>query len=178
MQRVVLVVASCSLLLGACGRDIAAEPLAAFDLTQPAVVESVLAELPPESRGAFATFTIHHLASSTAFCGDVLVNEAGREPATIGEAIRLTIAREADLRRDEQAVDLAALSPAERREYRLAQLLEAHEHLVDRRENAIMLNGDAVRQEEAFRHLEQEIARSRADIAAMRAATPAATGST
>lgn len=173
MVRFSILAAAASLALTACAADVREEPLATFDLSQPAVIEAVLARLPAESRGAFATYTIHHLASSSAFCGDVLIDERGQEPVTVGEAIRLTIAREAELAEEPEVIDPATLNPVDRHRYELAQAVEAHGYLIDERENALMIEGEGARGEEAFIQMEEEIATSTKRIAAIRKAAPA-----
>lgn len=146
-------------------------PLSAYDLSDRDVVNAVLSELAPQQRGPFLTFTIHHLASSKAFCGDVLVDKSGREPITIGEAIRMTVAREAERNRQPEIVDPATLSPVVLYRMRLNELLEEREMLVDRREMLLMI-GDAVDRPARIDDLETQIAALAEAIAALRATAP------
>lgn len=88
-----------ALLLSACASDVRSTRLADVDLTDMAAVQELGQRLEPGERAAFTTFVVKHVATSAAFCGRKLVGPDGREPGTIGEAIELTLAREADERR-------------------------------------------------------------------------------
>ena len=157
--------------LQGCTGDITAKPLAAYDLTDRDVVNSVLSELSPEQRGPFLTFTIHHLASSKAFCGEVLIDQQGRQPSTIGEAIRLTLVREQALNRKPEVVDLAKLTPVERYHHQLHALQKEVGYLIDRREDMVMVDPGAKGTPD-HKKVEAEIAAVSQEIDALRAAAP------
>lgn len=170
MQRVILPALAAIAVFG-CADDITAKPLAAYDLTDRDVVNSVLTELSPQQRGPFFTFTMHHLASSKAFCGEVLVDKQGRQPSTIGDAIRMTIAREESLNRRSNIVDPAKLKPVERYYFELRTLQEQREALIDRREDMLMIDPDA-KGTSRYEDIEAKIARSSQEIASLRATSP------
>lgn len=170
MQRVILLALAATALHG-CSGDITAEPLTAYDLTDRNIVNSVLTELAPQQRGPFLTFTVHHLASSKAFCGEVLIDKQGRQPSTIGDAIRMTIEREEALKRQPEVVDLATLNPVERYHYDLTVLQKEMGSLIDRRENMLMINPDA-KTSAKYKDLVAEIDSSAKEIAALRASAP------
>lgn len=170
MRRAVFLALVTTALHG-CSGDITAEPLAAYDLTNRDVVNSVLTELAPQQRGPFLTFTVHHLASSKAFCGEVLIDEQGRQPSTIGDAIRMTIAREEALNRKPATVDPATLSPTDRYHYEMGLLEKQMGGLVDRREDMLMVNPEAKTSAE-YKDIEVRIASAARDIAALRASAP------
>lgn len=158
--------------LSGCGRNVVDTSLAEYDLNDAAGVSEILARLPKEHRGAFATFTVHHLASSKAFCGDLLVDENGREPRTVGEAIRLTRLRDAERNRRPAAIDPASLSPEVRRRMAVNEELRLREALVDQRE-MLLMTGDSTPAETArLRELDKELAASAKRLAALRGTTP------
>lgn len=170
MQRVFLLAFAATALHG-CSGDITAEPLTSYDLTDRNVVNSVLTKLAPQQRGPFLSFTIHHLASSKAFCGEVLIEKQGRQPSTIGDAIRLTMAREEALKSKPKVVDPATLGPVDRYHYELGVLEKEMGSLIDRREDMLMINPDAEASAQ-YKDLEARIASSAKEIAALRASAP------
>lgn len=172
MQRTILTLVTAACALAGCGSDITQTPLTAYDLADRAVVAHVLSELPAQQRGAFATYTIHHLASSTAFCGEVLVDERGRLPVTIGDAIRLTIAREEENNRKPVVADPATLSPLVQHRMALREQLKKREQLVDKRELLLMTGDGDAGQAARLKELEAELASSAEAIAELRAAAP------
>lgn len=74
------------------GRDI---PLADVDLRNMQTVTTIRAQLVPQERIAFANYVVRHHARSDNFCGDPLMSANGKPPATIGEAVDLSIVRDA-----------------------------------------------------------------------------------
>lgn len=175
MQRTILSLLAVSLATGGCAGDVRQTPLAAYDLADRAVIAALLEELPAHQRGPFATYTIHHLATSKAFCGDALVDARGQLPVTIGDAIRLTVAREAERNRKPAAVDPATLSPVVRHRMALNDLLDQRETLVDKRELLLMTGDGDKGQAERLAQLEAELASSAAAIDRLRAAAPPGT---
>ena len=171
MRRLFLTIVA-AIAVSGCNRDIGAASLAAYDLTDREVVNSVLRELSPQERRPFLTFTVHHLATSKAFCGEVLVDKQGQQPVTISDAIRMTIERENALARRNRVVDVAALSPVDRFYHDLATLQKEREQLIDRRENMLMIE-PASKNSPRYRDLEKQIAASSQQLAALRAKAPA-----
>ncbi|MES2781808.1 MAG: hypothetical protein V4657_03355 [Pseudomonadota bacterium] len=73
-------------------RDIA---LADVDLRNMQTVGTIRARLAPNERIAFANFIARHHIKSANFCGQPLVAATGKEPATVGEAVDLSMLRDA-----------------------------------------------------------------------------------
>jgi hypothetical protein len=174
MQRVILSALAAIALYG-CTGDVTTKPLSAYDLTDRDIVNSVLSELSPQQRGPFLTYTIHHLASSKAFCGEVLIDKQGRQPSTVGDAIRLTVAREVELARKPDVVDPSKLNPVERYHFELQALQKEREQLIDRREDMLMIDPN-VKNTSRHKEIEAKIATSSQEIAALRATAPAGAG--
>ena len=172
MRRTILAAVIVMLALTGCGRDVRTASLTAYDLANRDVVNGILGELSPQERGPFLTYTIHHLATSKAFCGDVLVNKNGREPATIGEAIRLTIAREEELSRTPEVIDPATLNPVVRYRLKLGELESERGLLIDDREALLMTQEDALDGAE-YKELQVQIVALTEEIAAFRQTAPA-----
>jgi hypothetical protein len=80
--------------LSACGQDARSVRLGDVDLTKSATVRDVRERLSPADRPAFAIYVTRHLVYGAGFCGQRLTDTEGREPATVGEAIDQTRARE------------------------------------------------------------------------------------
>lgn len=74
------------------GREIA---LADVDLRNMQTVEVIRAQLAPEERIPFANYVVRHHARSDNFCGDPLMSASGKAPVNIGEAVDLSIVRDA-----------------------------------------------------------------------------------
>jgi hypothetical protein len=132
--------------LSACtlaSRDVRGEALAAHDLADSTVTVELIAALDEADRPAFRQFLLHHLATSTGFCGEALFDEQGEAPATIGDAIRLTRLREERLARDGLAYDLASLTPQARQAIELDRLNRQRGELNDLIANARMTGNSA-----------------------------------
>ena len=128
-----------ALLLSACnGDEVRMAALDAYDLSDMAVVNRLAIDLTAEEAGALKTYAIHHIATSAAFCGDVLVDETGREPATIGEAIDFTIKREARLAAERRGPDLSEFSPIARHRIALDKLIEERDSAIGDKEELLM----------------------------------------
>jgi hypothetical protein len=87
-----------ALLLSACAQDPRDVLLAEVDLSNAAVMQELARGLSPKDKAALVVYTLVHAPSSTGFCGQKLVGRDGVEPMTIGDAITLTLRREAELR--------------------------------------------------------------------------------
>ncbi|TCD05328.1 hypothetical protein EYB45_07570 [Erythrobacteraceae bacterium CFH 75059] len=171
-MRVKLALVLVAIAAAGCAPEARTRALADLNLSDPRVVEDVLSDLPADDRGAFSTFVVHHLATSKAFCGEVLLDEQGRQPTTVGEAIRLTRLREERLNAVPEVVNPDRLDPDARHQYELAALLEAHRRLVDSRETLMMVSGEKARDRVA--QLDREIAVAAERLEQARAAGPAA----
>ena len=84
-------------LLAACGsaQNVRQIPIANLDLSNMKVVTDIQSQLPTAQRPALATYALLHWPGSKAFCGHRLSDKSGHEPSTVGEAIDLTLLREA-----------------------------------------------------------------------------------
>ena len=102
MSRGVLLVVAALLGCSPEARDIELEGL---DLTDMETVQDIRARLDDADRAAFASYVAKHYLRSAAFCGRPLVTSDGQPPATVGKAIYLTRARDAE---DRQALEAAA----------------------------------------------------------------------
>lgn len=112
-------------------RDVRVDALQAYDLTSSAVTVDLIAALDEADRPVFRQFLLHHLATSSAFCGEALFDEAGQAPKTVGDAIRLTRLREERLAAAGRPFDLASLSPQARKNIKLRQLSDKRGELKD-----------------------------------------------
>lgn len=81
--------------LAGCVSDVRDTMLSEVDLTNSRTLSQVAQELTPTERALLGTYVVRHLASSASFCGQPLTGADGKEPATIGQAIALTQARDA-----------------------------------------------------------------------------------
>lgn len=79
---------SLSLLLAACGQDVRVLRLDEVDLTDMAEVQRLGQDLNPADRSAFTTFVAIHGRAAAGNCGLTLGGRDGKEPETVGEAIR------------------------------------------------------------------------------------------
>ena len=83
-----------AMLLASCmpeARDIA---LADVDLRDMDAVAQIRSRLEPHESVAFANYIVRHHRMAANFCGQPLVGISGQEPATIGEAVDLSILRD------------------------------------------------------------------------------------
>jgi hypothetical protein len=84
------------LLSAACAQDVRDQPIAGLALNDMRVLEELGQTLTREERAALATYSIAHWPDAPGYCGEVLANKQGQTPQTIGEAITMTQAREAE----------------------------------------------------------------------------------
>jgi hypothetical protein len=133
------------LLLAACSPDVRSLELADVDLSDMGVVQEIRQNLPPEDRPVFSTYIVRHLATSSSFCGETLVDRNGREPRTIGEALVLTVMREERDRRERLAAKRPLSAPElARRERDL--LIGQREALLARQTYLFSTQGPGVQQ--------------------------------
>ena len=74
------------------GREIA---LADVNLSNMETVGKIRAQLAPQEKVAFANYVVRHHVKSANFCGQPLVGANGKAPVTIGDAVDLSIIRDA-----------------------------------------------------------------------------------
>lgn len=106
-------------LLAACGQNVKERPIDEVNLGDMAILQELGEDLTDDERAALATYVVAHWSGSSAFCGEVLVDQSGQPPETIGDAITMTLYRE------------------EERERRLAEAARPRtsmEKLIDRRD--------------------------------------------
>lgn len=131
--------------LAACSRDVRSLELADVDLSDMKVVQEIRHDLPPEDQPVFSTFVIKHVATSSSFCGETLVDSSGREPRTIGEALALTVLREERDRRERLAAE-RPLSATEQARRERDSLVGQREALLARRTFLLSTRGPAAEQ--------------------------------
>lgn len=101
-------------------------PLAGLDLNDGRTLARLQRGLSPQDSGALAIYALRHWPGSRAFCGEAVVDQSGRLPQTVGEAVRLTKAREPV----EAAAAAARAKPASQGE----QLLEQRDLEISQRD--------------------------------------------
>jgi ABC-type multidrug transport system ATPase subunit len=144
-----------SAMLASCTTSRLDTPLAGLDLNDRATLARLQRDLAPEDRGALALYALLHWPGSAAFCGEPLLDSQGRLPQTIGEALRLTKAR--------QAADAAAAvqraRPLSQGEKRLAE----QEYEINRRDALLarqqvaMMQADSPESRAELRDIEAEL---------------------
>lgn len=83
-----------AILLTGCTANLRDMALAEFDLRDMASVATIRSQLGPQDSIAFANFVARHHRKATNFCGQPLIDQGGKAPKTIGEAIDLAILRD------------------------------------------------------------------------------------
>lgn len=129
MFRAIALIASIISLMG-CASDPRGVKLSDVDLSDMHAVQQVRARLNDEDGVAFANYVVKHQIASAAFCGRSLVGPEGRPPETIGEAIDLALAREAEARR---ALEIASKPkhPRELAQQHWDDLIAERDFLID-----------------------------------------------
>lgn len=143
--------------LSACAPDPLSRELASLDLADMGVVQNLGRNLAPDERVAFNTYIAIHRPDGPGFCGERLVDKQGKEPATVGEAINLTLARiEAD-----KALRRAAAqpkSPAEMAQEKKEFLLAQREQIEVRRSLLFAQYGPDAERMPEWREIDRELA--------------------
>jgi hypothetical protein len=124
--RRIMFIAVLAVALGSCAapaRDVA---LAGLDLNDRATLARLQYGLSQEDSGTLALYALRHWPGSRAYCGEPVVDAAGRLPRTVLEAIALTKARERFVA-EAALARAAAPSPGE-------QLLRQRDDVTRRRE--------------------------------------------
>lgn len=131
-----------ALAIAACAPDPLDRSLADVDLADMETVQVIARGLSAEDRGAFSTYVALHAPTGPGFCGVRLVDDEGRDPQTVGEAIALTRARtiaDEAQRRAELAPKTDAQLAHERRAFLTGQI----EVLIARRSALYSQHGPA-----------------------------------
>lgn len=128
MTRSAALIAGLIVLMG-CASDARSVKLSDVDLSDMRTVQQVRAQLGAEEGVAFANYVVKHHIASANFCGRLLIGSDGKPPETIGEAIDLALAREAEVRR---ALEMAnePKHPREVAHQRWDKLISEREYLV------------------------------------------------
>ena len=116
-----------SLLLGGCAVPARDVELAGLDLNDRQVLRSLGQGLKERERGALATYALLHWPGSKSYCGQPAFNRA-HQPATVGEAIAVTLAFDQRLAAKRSA-ERSADTPRERQVARERQLVDAFDQL-------------------------------------------------
>lgn len=93
--------------LSGCSPEVRDIALADVDLRDMNAISSIRAQLDPQDSIAFANYVVRHHRAAASFCGQPLIGVGGNEPATIGEAVDLSIERD----KAERLAALEALKP-------------------------------------------------------------------
>lgn len=149
--------------LAACGSDIREMPLDTVDLSDRQLVADFSAGLPAQDRAALATYIIAHWPASPNFCGEVLIDEEGRQPTTIGEAISMTKVREEQRQ--------ARIAEAQRPKTAIEQLIDRKNYmsaeidkLIFRRTYLLTKYGNESANPEEFQSIAEQIASAQDEI--------------
>ena len=84
------------LLLSPCAQDVRALKLDQVNLDDPVAVQEIRDRAADKDRGAFNSYVHQHHTASKKFCGRSLRRLDGNLPSALGEAIELTLARDAE----------------------------------------------------------------------------------
>lgn len=159
--------------LAACSQDVRSLELADVDLSDMEVVQEIRHSLPPEDRPVFSTYVVKHVATSSSFCGETLVDRNGREPRTIGEALALTVLREERDRRERLAAE-RPLSATELARRERETLVGRREALIARQTALFATQGPAAAQAPEWKAIAAEMAEVDRRLSAMGAAAAGA----
>lgn len=154
-------------LLAGCTPDARDIALADVDLSNMQTVADIRAQLLPQEQVPFANYVVRHHNMSANFCGKPLVAATGKEPATIGEAVDLSIIRDAAERQALiEAKKPKTASQLARSEWR--NLVSAKDMLLDSQTRLRMDFGDKAVQRPEWRSLESKITEIDKELVAMR----------
>lgn len=153
-----------ALLLSACADDVRGIRLEEVDLSDTAAVREIAGQLSSTDRAALLTYAALHAPSSPGFCGKRLVGASGKEPATIGEAIELTLGLQAGTPSASSEPDVAK-TPAQRAGEQWDDLIIQRELVISRQSALLAEHGSAARRlrewsslETAMRAYDQKLA--------------------
>ena len=148
-RGVLLLVAA---LLG-CSPEVREIELAELDLTDMTTVQDIRARLDKAEGAAFASYVAKHYVRSAAYCGRPLVTADGEPPATVGEAIDLTLTRDAE---DRRALEEAAgpRHPRELAKQEWDELISERDTVIDAQSRLLEVGGTASQSSREWKTLE------------------------
>ena len=150
MSRAVLLVIAA--LLG-CSPEVRGLELDDLDLTDMKTVQDIRVRLDEVEGPAFASYVTKHYMRSAAFCGRPLVASDGRPPATVGEAIDLTIARDTEERRAaEEAARPRHARDVAKQEW--DELISERDGIIDAQSRLLELDGPGAQRSTEWKILE------------------------
>lgn len=136
----ILVIGILAAALTGCAQQVRDRPLAGIDFADPSTLAALQNALPLDERGALGTYALLHWPKSRYYCGKP-PGRRGRVPITIGDAIDLTRAYEAELEFAQAATPIASSqSIGTSRE---AMLIDRIEQLVLQRDRLYLRTGAA-----------------------------------
>ncbi|MXO59989.1 hypothetical protein GRI89_10600 [Altererythrobacter salegens] len=124
-----LIPLACMMLLS-CAPDARSIKLTDVDLSDMDTVQGIRSQLSANDGAIFANYVVKHSLTSASFCGHPLVDPNGYPPKTVGEAIELTIVRDAE----DRAERIAARRPKnswELKQERWDDLVSERDMLID-----------------------------------------------
>lgn len=128
IRAVTLLAILCS--LAGCASDPKTMKLAEVDLDDPNAIQEIRVRLDVPDRQAFNDFVFRHYTASAHFCGRALIRRDGKPPETVGEAITLTLIRQAKERQDTSKA-ARPKTPRERARERWDDLISERDMLID-----------------------------------------------
>lgn len=156
-------------LLAGCAPQARDITLADVDLRNMQIVGAIRAGLEPEERIAFANYIVRHHARSANFCGQPLMAVNGKEPTTIGEAVDLSILRD--------AAERLALIESKKPKHPLQlakdewdRLISARDIMIDSQSRLRMEHGDKAVRRPEWKLLESRMAQINEKLVAMKPA--------
>lgn len=156
MNRAVALIAGIILFTG-CASDPRGVKLSDVDLSDMRTVQEVRAQLNAEDGVAFANYVVKHHIASANFCGRTLARSDGKPPETIGEAIDLALAREAE---DRRAFEIASKPkhPRELAQQHWDDLISERDFLIDAKSMMRGKHGTAAERQSEWSSIETQLA--------------------
>ena len=141
-----------AVLLG-CSPGVKEIELDELDLTDMETVQNIRARLDRADGAAFASYVAKHYVRSAAFCGRPLVTSGGQPPATVGEAIDLTMMRDAQ---DQRALEEASgpRHPREVAKQEWDELISERDGVIDAQSQLVELDGPGAQRSTEWKVLE------------------------
>ena len=156
-------------LLAGCAPQARDITLADVDLRNMQMVGAIRARLEPEEGIAFANYVVRHHARSANFCGQPLVAGNGKEPITIGEAVDLSILRDAEER--QALIEAQKLKrPGQLAKENWDRLISARDIMIDSQSRLRMEHGDKAVGHPEWKLLESKMSEIDQKLVAMKPA--------
>lgn len=154
-------------LLAGCSSDARDMALAEVDLRDMVIVTEIRSRLSPQDGIAFANYIARHHSQAANFCGQPLIGIGGNEPATVGEAVDLSIERD----KAERLALIEAQKPKHPRQVAKEEwdsLVIARDINVDSQSRLRMEFGDKAARSAQYKALEAKIAEIDGKLVAMK----------